>query len=59
MSYGTAIHILEHITDYEQTDILEAVEKILSMATINAVRKQALLNAVRWFWENCVEEEKT
>ena len=37
---------------------LSAVEKILSMATINAVKKDTLLKVIRWFWDNCVEAEE-
>ena len=64
MNYHYAIDILaklditeqHHFTDEE---VLTAVETILGMETINACPKVALLNALRWFWANCVEEEMT
>lgn len=36
--------------------VLDAVEIILGMGTINAVPKEALLNALRWFWAKTVKE---
>ncbi len=57
MSYGTAIHILLNINEYTEQEILKAVQKILSMETINATPKQALLNGLRWFFDNCTVEE--
>lgn len=42
--------------DFTDEEVLNAVEKILSMETINATPKQALLNALRWFWDKTVEE---
>ena len=39
--------------------VLDAVEIILGMETINAVPKEALLNALRWFWAKCVESPMT
>ena len=61
MSYMEAIFICENIDkqdleiDDEQRII--AIEKILSMATINAVKKDTLLKVIRWFFDNCVEVE--
>lgn len=65
MSYGTAIHILLNINEYTEQEILKAVQKILSMSTINSTPKQALkstpkqalLNGLRWFFDNCTVEE--
>ena len=34
---------------------LDAIQKILSMETINAVKKETLVKVIRWFWNNCVE----
>lgn len=59
MTYLRAIRILENLnTEDEELDCLvvgEAIQKILSMATINAVKKDTLLNALRWcfpmIWE--------
>ena len=60
MSYTEAIFVCDHI-DMQTMEIddemrLKAIEKILSMATINAVKKDTLLKVIRWFWDNCVEE---
>lgn len=64
MSYVEAIMICEHINEQaigsreiDVDDKLAAIEKILGMETINAVRKDTLLKVVRWFWDHCVEEE--
>jgi len=63
MNYTVAIGVLLSLNDsekqYDDDTVLDAVEKILSMETINATPKDALLNALRWFWANCVEEEMT
>lgn len=56
MTYGEAIHICQHLADYSENEIILAVEKILSMETINAVPKHTLRNIVQWFFDNCVEE---
>ena len=57
MTYGKAISILESKAQetVEASVMLEAIDKILSMATINAVNKNALMNAVR-FLRNHVNE---
>lgn len=68
MTYLQAIEICRNLnTDKEELDCLvvgEAVQKILSMETINAVTKDVLLNIVRWCfqmnWEEIpAEEEKS
>ena len=66
MSYVEAIVICDHIDEetiggraIDMDDKLAAIEKILGMATINAVRKDTLLKIVRWFWDHCVEEGET
>ena len=58
MSYADAIYVCDTIGEeqWKEEAILLAVEKILSMETINAVRKDTLLKVIRWFWDNCVEE---
>jgi len=59
MTYAEAIYVCKTIEKHDQDKVLSAVEKILSMTTINAVPKEALLNVVRWFWGNCVDQEET
>jgi len=60
MNYTVAIGVLLSLSDsrqdFAEEEVLDAVEKILSMETINATPKQALLNALRWFWDKTVEE---
>jgi len=65
MKYVEAILICDHIDEQtigkreiDEDTKLEAVEKILNMETINAVRKDTLLKIVRWFWDNCVEAKE-
>ena len=65
MTYLEAIVICKKLnTEEEELDCLvvgEAVQKILSMETINAVNKDTLLNIVRWcfpmIWEEVPAEE--
>lgn len=65
MTYLEAIAICKKLnTEEEELDCLvvgEAVQKILSMETINAVNKDTLLNIVRWcvpmIWEEVTAEE--
>lgn len=65
MTYLEAIAICKKLnTEEEELDCLvvgEAVQKILSMETINAVNKDTLLNIVRWcfsmIWEEVPAEE--
>ncbi len=65
MTYLEAIAICKKLnTEEEELDCLvvgEAVQKILSMGTINAVNKDTLLNIVRWcfpmIWEEVPAEE--
>lgn len=65
MKYVEAILICDHIDEQtigkreiDEDTKLEAVEKILNMETINAVRKDTLLRIVRWFWAHCVDVEE-
>lgn len=57
MSYSKAIKVLNNIEyeDYEEEIIVSAIYKILKMATINAVTKDALVNAVKWLFNRCYE----
>lgn len=57
MTYGKAISILEsQAQETVETPVkLEAIDKILSMKTINAISKDSLMNAVR-FLRNHVNE---
>lgn len=59
MTYGEAIHYCEYINSETIPEELklQAIEKLLSMATLNAVNKDILIGVIRWFFENCVEEE--
>ena len=59
MTYAEAIYVCKTIEKHDQGKVLSAVEKILSMASINAVPKDAPLNVVRWFVDNCVDQEET
>lgn len=62
MSYKKAIEVLENIYNYgnskaDRQTIASAIYKIKGMATVNAVNKTALFNAVKWlFDEEFVEE---
>lgn len=65
MSYVEAIVICDHINEktiggreIDIDDKLAAIAKILSMATINAVKKETLLKIVRWFWDVCVDADE-
>ena len=63
MKYGLAIFVLlslegESAQRFSEDDVLDAIDTILGMETINAVPKDALLNALRWIWDKCVEEEE-
>ena len=59
MTYLEAIHYCEYInSETIQEELkLQAIEKLLSMETLNAVNKDILIGVIRWFFENCVEEE--
>lgn len=61
MNYKVAIGVLLSLNDsekqfFDDDTVLDAVNKIISMETINATPKDALLNALRWFWDKTVEE---
>ena len=56
--YGKALAVLRNAEEAHDEDIREAIETILSMATINAVTKDMLLNALRWCYAKLYEEGK-
>ncbi len=59
MNYKAAIDVLLSLkgseAQFDDDTVLDAVEKILSMETINATPKEALRNALRWFWAKTVD----
>ena len=62
MRYAEAIMICDKIDlgsiggrEIDTDTKLDAIQKILSMETINAVKKETLVKVIRWFWNNCVE----
>lgn len=64
MRYAEAIMICDKIDldriggrEIDTDTKLDAIQKILSMETINAVKKETLVKVIRWFWNNCVEVE--
>lgn len=64
MRYAEAIMICNKIDldsiggrEIDTDTKLDAIQKILSMETINAVKKETLVKVIRWFWNNCVDVE--
>ena len=64
MRYAEAIMICNKIEldsiggrEIDTDTKLDAIPKIMSMETINAVKKETLVKVIRWFWNNCVEVE--
>ena len=64
MRYAEAIMICNKIDldsiggrEIDTDTKLDAIQKILSMETINAVKKETLVKVIRWFWKNCVDVE--
>ena len=64
MRYAEAIMICDKIDldtiggrEIDTDTKLDAIQKILSMETINAVKKETLVKVIRWFWNNCVDVE--
>ena len=55
MTYRKAIYVLENIDIHTSEEIGLAIHKILSMTTINAVKKDTLLNAIRYLFGKCYE----
>jgi hypothetical protein len=58
MSYGTAIYIIENLDKHTDEEIALAIYKILNMTTIMAVKKDSLLNVVRYLFNKCYEVEE-
>ena len=60
MKYSDAIFICDDIDGdtFSLEAKLEAIEKILGMETINAVKKETLVKVIRWFFDNCVRVER-
>lgn len=58
MTYERALTILRDMqtTVLPPRIILDAIQKILSMSTQNAVTKDMLLNALRWMMEYSASE---
>ena len=64
MRYAEAIMICNKIEldsiggrEIDTDTKLDAIQKIMSMETINAVKKETLVKVIRWFWNNCVDVE--
>lgn len=59
MKYSDAIFICDDIDGdtFSLETKIEAIEKILGMATFNAVKKETLVKVIRWFFDNCVRVE--
>ena len=58
MTYHMAIEIVENLDKHTDEKIGLAIYKILNMATIMAVKKDSLLNVVRYLFDKCYEVEK-
>ncbi len=55
MKYGTAINIIENLDKHTDDEIVLAIYTILNMPTIMAVKKDSLLNVVRYLFDKCYE----
>ena len=55
MKYAEAIRISENPNAYTADEVGTAIAVILSMCTINAVKKENLLNLVRYMFDMCYE----
>lgn len=58
MTYHMAIEIIENLDKHSDEEIGLAIYRILNMATIMAVKKDSLLNVVRYLFDKCYEVEK-
>ena len=58
MTYGTAINIIENLEKHTAEEIGLAIYTILNMKSIMAVKKDSLLNVVRYLFDKCYEVEK-
>ena len=55
MTYGRAIHTIEHIEEHTDEEISYAIYRILNMPTIMAVTKDNLKKIVRYLFDKCYE----
>lgn len=62
MTYPLAIFICKNIENpaykFSNDERLQAISKILSMETINATPKEALINALRWIFPLVAGKDK-
>ena len=58
MKYGTAISIIENLDKHNENEIGLAIHTILNMKTIMAVKKDSLLNVIRYLFDKCYEIEE-
>ena len=58
MTYRTAIGIIENLDKHTDEDIGMAIYTILNMTTIMAVKKDSLLDVVRYLFDKCFDVEK-
>lgn len=57
MKYGSAIEIIENLDKHTDDEIILAIYTILNMVTIMAVKKDNLLNVIRWLFNKFYEVE--
>ena len=57
MTYSEAIEILNNIDKHSEKNVISAIYKIKGMATVNAVNKTALFNAVKWLFNEAFVEK--
>ena len=55
MKYGYAIEIIENLDKHTDDEIILAIYTILNMVTIMAVKKDSLLNVIRWLFNKFYE----
>lgn len=59
MNYSKAISVIENLDKHTDEEIGAAIHSILGMATIMAVKKDSLVNVIRYLFDKCfVVEEK-
>lgn len=58
MKYAEAIRISENPNAYTADEVGTAIAVILGMCTINAVKKENLLNLIRYLFDMCYEVKK-
>lgn len=57
MTYGKAINVIENLDKHTDEEIGLAIYTILNMTTIMAVKKDSLLNVVRYLFAKCYDVE--